>query len=50
MDSEIKVIEADTDDFIGSESPAKIKDFSTNLRQYNSKQWYENLEGSDVVF
>jgi hypothetical protein len=36
---------------IGDEAPTKLlKDFDSTLRQFNSKQWYENLDGSEVVF
>jgi len=37
-------------DHIGDEETAKFKDFDCTLRKFNSKQWYENLDGSEVVF
>ena len=36
---------------IGDEASTKLlKDFDSTLWQFNSKQWYENLDGSEVVF
>ena len=37
-------------DHIGDEEPAKFKDFDCTLRKFNSKHWYENKDGSEVLF
>ena len=39
----------DVEGNIGDEAEARVQDFETTLRQFNSKQWYENLDGSDVA-
>ena len=40
------------DNLIGDEQEdtIKVKEFDCTLRQLNTKQWYENMDGSEVVF